>query len=224
MRALGDFGHRTHELALGPLSVEAAARLVDAVVGDEIDAPIRAGLLREGEGNPLYLEELTRAFLEGALEPRGHTWTITLRSAELLPPALENVLVARIDRLPDGARRLSRMAAAIGRTFPVRVLETLAGGDVRDELATLLRHEVVYEARRYPDFECEFAHGLLQDAALSALTPAAKRTLYAEVAAAYESLYADALDDHAERLAHYHAQAGNLPRALEYAELSRAGS
>jgi DNA-binding SARP family transcriptional activator len=221
MRALGDFGHRTAELVLRPLSDEAASQLVVGIVGDRVDASTRAGLLREGEGNPLYLEELARAFLEGVFEPRGRTWTISLRSAELLPPALENVLVARIDRLPDGARRLSRMAAAIGRTFPVRVLEALAGGDVRDDLATLLRHEIVREARRYPDFECEFAHGLLQDAALSALTPAAKRTLYTEVAAAYESLYSDALDEHAERLAHYHAQAGNLPRALEYAERGR---
>ena len=38
-----------------------------------------------------------------------------------------------------------------------------------------------------------------------------------------ESLYADSLDEHLERLAHYHAQAGNLPQALEYAERARSG-
>ena len=44
----------------------------------ELDAVTRMGLVREAEGNPLYLEELARAFLEGALEPRGRTWTITV--------------------------------------------------------------------------------------------------------------------------------------------------
>ena len=60
----------------------------------------RAPLLREAEGNPLYLEELARALVEGALEPRGRTWTMTVSALELMPPALENLLVARIDRLP----------------------------------------------------------------------------------------------------------------------------
>ena len=151
--------------------------------------------------------------LEGALQPRGRTWTVTVR-ADLLPPALENLLVARIDRLPEGARGLAPIAAAIGRTFPVPVLEQVAGGDVGEGLAALLRAEVVREVRRYPVFECSFTHGLLHDASLSTLTPARKRDLYARIAAAFEELYADSLDEHLERLAHYHAQAGDLPEGV----------
>ncbi len=101
------------------------------ILGSEVDAVTRMGLVREAEGNPLYVEELARAFLEGGLEPRGRTWTVTVR-ADLLPPALENLLVARIDRLPAGARQLAPTAAAIGRTFPVAVLEEVADGDVGD--------------------------------------------------------------------------------------------
>ena len=65
------------------------------------------------------------------------------------------------------------------------------------------------EVRRYPAFECTFTHGLLHEAALSTLTPARKRELYRSIAAAFESHYEDSLDDHVERLAHYHAQAGD---------------
>jgi len=148
---------------------------------------------------------------------------VTVRT-DLLPPALENLLVARIDRLPAGARQLAPMAAAIGRTFPVAVLEEVSGTDVRDGLTALLRAEIVREVRRYPVFECSFTHGLLHDAALSTLTPTRKRELYARIAAAFESLYADSLDDHVERLAHYHAQAGNLPKAFSYAERARSGA
>src|SRR5829696_7331301 len=103
MRALGDFGHRTTELLLGPLTDEAAERLLAVLLPAEldVDAGTRRGLLREAEGNPLYLEELARALVEDAPAPRGRTWTITLRSSEIVPPALENLLVARIDRLPE---------------------------------------------------------------------------------------------------------------------------
>jgi len=80
----------------------------------------------------------------------------------------------------------------------------------------------VREISRYPVFECSFTHGLLHDAALSTLTPARKRDLYARIAHAFESLYTDSLEGRLERLAHYHAQAGTLTKALEYAERSRA--
>ena len=72
------------------------------------------------------------------------------------------------------------------------------------------------EVRRYPAFECSFTHGLLHDTALSTLTSARARALDAEIERAFESLYAD------ERLAHYHAHAGNLPHALDYAGRARA--
>ncbi len=108
----------------------------------------------------------------------------------------------------------------IGREFPVAALEHVAGESTRDDLAVLLRAEIVREVRRYPELHCAFRHGLLQDAALTTLTPSTRRELYARVAAAFEELYAaDSLDDHLERLAHYHAQAGDdsggrrVPRA-----------
>jgi len=223
-RALADYGHRAIEIALAPISDEAADELLTGLVGDQLDGTTRVGLIHEAEGNPLYLEELARAFLEGALEPRGRTWTVTMGSLELLTPTLENLLVARIDRQQDGPRRLAQIAAAIGRVFPVRVLETVAEDNIDEALRALLRAEIVREVGRYPEFECAFTHGLLREAVLSTLTSTRKRTLYAGIAFAFETLYADSLDEHLERLAHYHAQAGNLPKALEYAGRVRGGS
>jgi DNA-binding SARP family transcriptional activator len=219
--ALASFGHRATELVLAPISDDAAQQLLSQLVGARLDPATRTGLLREAEGNPLYLEELARAFLDGALEPRGRTWTVTIGSLELLPPSLENLLVARIDRQENEPRHLAQMAAAIGRTFPVAVLERVAGENVDASLTALLRAEIVREVSRYPELECTFTHGLLREAALSTLTSTRKRTLYAEIAGAFEELYADSLEEHLERLAHYHAQAGNLPKSLEYAGRAR---
>jgi predicted ATPase len=222
LHALASFGHRATELALAPIAGDAAEELLSQLVGDRLDTATRTGLLREAEGNPLYLEELARAFLDGALESRGRTWTVTIGSLELLPPSLENLLVARIDRQEDEPRRLAQMAAAIGRTFPVTVLARVAGENVDASLTALLRAEIVREVARYPELECTFTHGLLREAALSTLTSTRKRALYAEIAAAFEETYADSLDEHLERLAHYHAQAGSLPKALEYAGRARS--
>ncbi len=224
LRALSDYPHRATELALQSLTDNASDQLLSEMVGDDIDATSRERLIREAEGNPLYLEELARALEEGSLESRGRTWTISMRSPELLPPTLENLLVARIDRLAAGPRHLAQAAAAVGRTFRVGVLAHIVGEDVTQDLSALFRTQIVRERRRYPDFECDFTHGLMQEAALSTLTATGRRDLYARVARAFEDVYADSLDDHVVQLAHYHAQAGNLPKALKYAERTRGDS
>src|SRR5262249_29952010 len=141
----------------------------------------------------------------------------------LLPPALQSLLVARIDRLPAHARRLVQMAAVVGRRFPVRVLQRLAGQDGFDEsLAVLLRAHVIRELRRYPELGYTFKHGLLQEAALSTLTPNRRQELYGRVAAVFEELFTTSGgEDHLERLAFYYARSHNLAKALTY--LERAG-
>jgi predicted ATPase len=173
------------------------------------------------EGNPLYLEELVRGSIEsGALTRRGE-WTLAADAASL-PPALESLLVSRIDRLPPDARRLIQVAAAIGRTFPLRVLRLAAEREDLDrDLAVLLRATLIREAQRYPELEYTFRHGLLQDAALSTLPIPARRELAGRVARAYETAFPDQIDEHLETLAHHYAESLELGKALEY--LERAG-
>jgi class 3 adenylate cyclase len=102
LRVLADYPHRTLELMLGPLSDEAAGRLLATMVPGVLDAGARREIVERAEGNPLYLEELLRALVEGGGLVRRRTWTLNhTAAAELLPPAIENLLVARVDRLPE---------------------------------------------------------------------------------------------------------------------------
>ena len=218
-RMLAEYSHRAAELSLEPLDPAAAAELLGRLLPGAFDDQTREEIVARAEGNPLYLEELLRALVEGGgLEQRHRTWTTTLKPSLILPPALENLLVARIDALPPGPRRLAQTAALIGREFPVGALEEVAGSTARRDLDVLLRAEIVREVRRYPELHCAFLHGLVQEAALTTLTPSKSRELYARVASAFEQLYASSLEDHLERLAHYYARAGDPARAVEYLE------
>ena len=218
-RMLAEYSHRAAELSLEPLDPAAAAELLGRLLPGAFDDQTREEIVARAEGNPLYLEELLRALVEGGgLEQRHRTWTTTLKPSLILPPALENLLVARIDALPPGPRRLAQTAALIGREFPVGALEEVAGSTARRDLDVLLRAEIVREVRRYPELHCAFLHGLVQEAALTTLTPSKSRELYARVASAFEQLYASSLEDHLERLAHYYARAGDPARAVDYLE------
>jgi len=223
VRVLAEFAHRADDLTLEPLTDDAARQLLATLprskaLGERELEQVVAG----AEGNPLYLEELLNAFTEGAGLRRGQTWAPTVTGARILSPTLESLLLARIDRLPPSARRLSQIAAVVGRSFPLPVLEHVAHTeDLEADVAALLRADIIRELRHYPEPEYVFRHGLLREASLSTLPPDRRRDLYGTVASAYEALYAGSLDDRLEVLAHYYARSHDLAKALDY--LERAG-
>ena len=221
--ALSDYPHRTTELRLAPLDDAGSLLLVQGLPRSrELGEPELDLIVTGAEGNPLYLEELVNAFADSAGSRRGHTWAPTVTEPRVLTPTLDSLFLARIDALPDGGRRLAQLAAVIGRSFPVRVLEHIAGSDgIDDDLAAVARADIIRELRRYPEPEYTFRHGLLWQACLSTLPAARRRALHGAVGVAFESLFTNALDDHLEVIAQHFAQSDDLGKALVY--LERAG-
>ena len=220
VRVLAEYPHRAVDLRLQPLSEEASRLLLRGLPrSSELRESDLDLILASAEGNPLYLEELLNAFAEGPHLGGGQTWAPTASESKLLTPTLESLLLARIDLLPASGRRLAQIAAVIGRSFPLRVLAHVAEGDeLERDLATLLRADVIRELRGYPEAEYTFRHGLLRQACLSTLPPDARRRLYGAIGAAFETLFADALEDHLEVIAHYYARSDQLDKALAYLE------
>ena len=74
----------------------------------------------------------------GVIVSEGDRWVATGEvSGVEIPDTLQGLLLARIDQLPDAAKRSLRVASVIGRQFPVRVLERVIG-----------EARVFYDARR----------------------------------------------------------------------------
>jgi class 3 adenylate cyclase len=223
VRVLTDFAHRATEVRLTPLDAEASRSLIEALSRDRDFTKAEQELVvTAAEGNPLYIEELANALAENAGLRRGQTWAATVTLPRILTPTLESLLLTRLDAVPSGARRLAQIAAIVGRSFPLRVLEHVSDGDdLQGDLAALLRADIIRELRRYPETEYVFRHGLIWQACLSTLTPGRRRELYGAVGTAFETLFAGSLDDHLEVIAHYFARSRELGKALDY--LERAG-
>ena len=79
----------------------------------------------KAEGNPFFVEEVLRMLIDqGSLQKTGDAWQLSGEVDALeIPDTLQGVLAARIDRLPEEAKRTLQIASVIGRTFQVRVLE-----------------------------------------------------------------------------------------------------
>ena len=87
-----------------------------------------APLIGRAEGNPFYIEEIIRALIEAErYRVRGRALAASPRlESATVPDSLQGIIMARIDRLLDEARRTLQLASVVGRTFRYLALNWLA--------------------------------------------------------------------------------------------------
>lgn len=120
------FGAALTEITLEPLTEGESRELVAHLLAIEsLPNSVRELILARAEGNPFFVEEVVRMLIgRGVIVLRDDRWTATADVGAIeIPETLHGLLLARIDQLPDAAKRSLRVAAVIGRQFPVRVLE-----------------------------------------------------------------------------------------------------
>jgi class 3 adenylate cyclase len=114
------------ELHLAPLTEQDSRQLVSNLLNVEaLPDDVRAMILSKAEGNPFFVEEVIRMLIDqGQITSEDGGWTVAgdLESLDI-PDTLQGVLMARIDRLPDDAKRTLQVAAVIGRQFRASILE-----------------------------------------------------------------------------------------------------
>jgi tetratricopeptide (TPR) repeat protein len=204
------------QVALQRLAPEDSARIIRGVLAaDEALDTLVNLIVSKAEGNPFFLEELARAVREhsGTLPPVG------------VPDTIQEVLLARIGRLPPEDRELLQTSAVVGKDVSLAVVRAFGGlpdDALQRALTRLTRAEFVYETGAGPETEYSFKHTLTHEVAYESLAPERRRELHASIAATIERLYPDRLVEHAERLAH-HASRGEIwDKAVAYMRQSGA--
>ncbi len=163
-------------------------------------------ILDKADGNPFFLEELTRSLLE-----RG-AW-----AEAAVPDTIQGVLMARIDRLPDEHKRLLQTASVLGREFSARLLARIWEGETpAARLRDLQRWEFVYEMPAGEEPVYLFKHALTQEVVYQSLLTARRQALHGAAGHALEKLYDGRLEDAYPSLAHHFAQSAEPAKAIEY--------
>ena len=121
-----EYPETTLEIGLTALSDADSRQLVANLL--EIEAlpdHIRMTILKKAEGNPFFVEEVIRMFIDrGAIIKSGDKWSAVKAIDNVeIPDNLQGLLLARIDRLPDDVKHTLRVASVIGRQFSAKVLE-----------------------------------------------------------------------------------------------------
>lgn len=217
--ALAEHAHRTVELSLEPLSDAEGDELVALLDPDgQLGPSARRSLCLRGEGNPLYLEELCEAARSAQLST--HQSQVPSFG---LPPALEGLLLARVERVSARARAVLQVAAVCGRRFERELLEAASGEGVDGSVVQLVREALLMEDGRSPAQYLAFRHGLYQEAVLKTLPARKLQELHERVGGVLENT--NAVDQSPEVVASHFVLSGNGRKAVEYLELAaeRAG-
>ena len=114
-------------MALNRLAPSHATELVGAVAGStQLPRDALAEILAKTDGVPLFIEEFTKAVLEGDSATEAEQKRLSSRRPPLIvPTTLHDSLMARLDRLP-GAKTTAQLGAVIGREFQHRILAAIS--------------------------------------------------------------------------------------------------
>jgi class 3 adenylate cyclase/tetratricopeptide (TPR) repeat protein len=217
-------GERASFLRLDPFSATESRELLEQLGRDLALTPRdEADLLTAAEGNPFFLQQLVAMRTEAG-DVRG------------IPPTIQAVLTARIDRLDPGARAVLESASIEGRTFHrgalVEALRDAPPGELDVHLSALIRRELIRPVR--PDIQGEegfrFSHILIRDAAYALIPKQRRAALHEQHARWLEQRAARGVTENPEVTGYHLEQAYGYHVEVEpgagqsYLELARSGA
>ena len=204
---------------LDPLPPQESAKLIGNLVGtDVVSGSLGQRIVESAEGNPLFVEEMIGMLVDaGILTSGSDGWQLTgdVERVEV-PPTIQALLAARLDRLPAHERAIAQRGSVIGRTFERVAVSQLSPASERtqivEHLRALVRHQVIGP---YQDDDMyRFRHLLIRDAAYEALPKEVRAELHERFADWLEAASGDRLVENEEILGYHLEQAHDYREGL----------
>ena len=148
------------EIRLHELSPEQNRQMIASLLKVEaLSLTIRDWILARTQGNPFFTEEVVRALIDAGIIVRGESGWHSSRqeddesAADTVPYNIDSLIHSRVDRLDPDSRRHLQIAAALGHTFSLPILERLVDDPavLADHLKLFQRRGFIYLERSGPD-------------------------------------------------------------------------
>ncbi len=203
-------------LTINRLAPQEVLTLIEQVAGNRLfPANIQQDIIERTDGIPLFIEEMTKAVLEGEGADARTIAAVPL-PALAVPASLHASLMARLDRLGP-AKGVAQTGAVIGREFSHALLALVAElpePELSSTLDQLLQSGLLSRLGSPPHATYIFKHALVQDAAYGTLLREPRRALHAQIAEVLEGHFPDIAESQPELLARHCTEAGQIEKAV----------
>jgi tetratricopeptide (TPR) repeat protein len=204
--------------------------MVEALASKPPPDTVVDAIFEETEGNPFFVEEVFRHLVEeGKVFDETGAFRANLTVDELdVPESVRLVVGRRLERLGETAQKTLAAGAVVGRAFAFSLLEDLAdvdSGALLDIVEQAEAARVIVPEERDGEIHYSFAHELIRQTLLSALSLLRRQRLHLAVANAIERTDKRAREERPSEIAHHLVQAGAAAepdRTLEYLDLAAA--
>ncbi len=186
---------------------------------------IRELITNKAEGNPFFIEEVLRSFIDDdVIRIKDGNFIVTEKiDSVVIPNTIQDILMSRIDRLDQQTNSLLKFASVIGRNFFYRILAEVAKSidEIDEKLDYLKEIQLIREQSRMAELEYLFKHALAHEATYESILLNKRKELHLKIAESIESVFNERIREFYGMLAFHYSRGENLDKAEEY--LVKAG-
>jgi len=214
------------QVNLNRLSNRESLAMASHILGtDDLDGNVEQFILEKTEGVPFFIEEFIRSIRAlKIIEKKDDKYHMAkdIRNVTI-PSTIQDVIMARVDSLPEGAKDLLQTGSVIEREFSYELIKRVTGYSEQallSHLSALRDSELVYERGIFPQSTHIFKHALTRDVVYDSILSKRRKKLHGQVGNAIEELYKDNINEHYEVLAEHYIASENYEKAAGYSKLS----
>jgi len=214
-----------NQLTLNRLSNKESLAMAYSLLNNaQLDREIEELILSRTEGIPFFIEEHIKSLKDLKIIERKNGAYKLARDikAMTIPTTIQDVIMARVDALPESAKEIIRAGSVIEREFSHELLKKVTGlseEELLSSLSVLKDAELLYERGIYPGSTYIFKHALTREVVYDSILSRKKKQIHAKIAATIEDIHQEDICYHYGVLSG-HCQAGeDYEKGAEYARL-----
>ena len=214
-----------NQITLNRLSNRESLAMATHLLGTKnIDWDLENLILEKTEGVPFFIEEFLKSLKDlKIIEKKDNTYQLAKDVKGLtIPSTIQDVIMARVDSLPDGAKEVLQSGSVIEREFSYELIKRVSGLSEREllsRLSLLKDAELLFERGIYPESTYIFKHALTQEVVFDSILTRKKKELHEEIGNAIEKLYQDNLHEHYGILVEHFISSENHEKGAKYCRL-----
>jgi len=204
---------------------ESLAMVIHLLGARDIDSSLEELILEKTEGVPFFIEEFVESLKALKVIERKDSRYHLAKDMQgvAIPSTIQDVIMARVDSLPEGSKELLQTGSVIEREFSYELIKQVTGlpeQELLSQLSLLKDLELLYERGIYPQSTYIFKHALTQEVVYDSILTKRKKIYHEKIARAIEELYKDTIEHYYGMLAEHFTDSENYEKGAAYSKLT----
>ncbi|MEE4263341.1 MAG: adenylate/guanylate cyclase domain-containing protein, partial [Desulfobacteraceae bacterium] len=214
------------EIRLNQLSNRESLKMVYHILGTSmLEGNLENLSLEKTEGIPFFIEEFVKSLKDLKLAvKKAEKYCLVKDFRDMtIPSSIQDVIMARVDALPKGAKDILQAGAVIEREFSYGLVKRVTGlpeQELLSQLTLLKSAELIYERGVFPKSNYIFKHALTRKVVYDSILSRKKKILHAAIGNAIEKLSEDSIERQYGVLAEHFISSGNYEKGAKFSRLA----